>query len=152
MKQYIRTCVVAAAIALVVSGVARANDNDDDGKPCSDAMLRGLYVFSASGFNIVAGVAQPKALVELIRFDGEGNLTAPMVTVSINGTIVRSSGTPGIYTVGPDCTGTLKFLDALAPTYDLFVVFKGSEIHLIQTGQNFNGLPVIQGTAQWVLR
>jgi hypothetical protein len=152
MKQYIRTCVVAAAIALAVSGVARANDDEEDGKPCSNATLHGLYVFSASGFNIVAGVAQPKALVELIRFDGDGILTAPKVTVSINGTIVRSSGTLATYTVGPDCTGTLKFIDALAPAYDLFVVFKGSEIHLIQTGQNFNGLPVIQGRAERVSR
>src|SRR5262245_28849935 len=120
MKQYIRTWVSAAAMALAVSGVAWAHDDEEgDRKPCSNATLHGLYVFSASGFNIVAGVAQPKALVELIRFDGERFLTAPKVTVSINGTIVHSSGTLGTYTVGPDCTGTLTFIDALAPAYDL---------------------------------
>ena len=51
---------------------------------------RWLYLFSASAFNIVGGVAQPKAVVELIRFNGDGTLTGGPATASINGTIVRS--------------------------------------------------------------
>ena len=47
--------------------------------------LDGLYVFTAPGFNIVAGVPQPKAIVELIDFHGDGELTVPAATVSING-------------------------------------------------------------------
>jgi hypothetical protein len=76
MKKYIGKCVLAAAMVLAMSGAAQAKDDDDndDGKGCSESTLRGLYVFTASGFNIVGGVAQPKAIVELIRFDGHGNL------------------------------------------------------------------------------
>ena len=92
MKQHFRTCVLAAAMALAVSGVAQAHDDDDE-DACSNATLHGLYAFTASGFNIVAGVLQPKAIVELIRFNGDkaGTLTVPAATVSINGVISRST-------------------------------------------------------------
>ncbi len=158
MKQYFRTCVLAAAMALAVSGVARAHDDDDDAKPCRLSTLDGLYVFTASGFNImtVAGVqvAQPKAIVELIDFNGHGKLTNPWTTVSINGSIVQHPHPPdspgtGIYSVGADCTGTLQFgtVAAPGPAYDIFVGFEGAQVQMIQTGP---GLPVFQGKAEWV--
>jgi hypothetical protein len=153
MKQYIGKFVVAAAMVLAVSGVARAHDDDDDRKGCSKSTLDGLYVFTASGFNIVSGVPQPKAIVELIDFHGDGNLTVPAATVSINGTISRNApGGTGTYTLGADCTGSLVFGPPLAPAgpaYDLFVAFKGSQIQMIQTGP---GSPVFQGTAERVSR
>lgn len=159
MKQHFRTCVLAAAMALAVSGVARAHDDDDE-DACSKATLHGLYAFTASGFNIVAGVPQPKAIVELIRFNGDGTLTNPWTTVSINGTIIQHPHPPdlagtGSYTVGADCTGTLQFNTSpmTGPAYDIFVGFKGSEIQMIQTGQPAAlGLAVFQGKAERVSR
>jgi hypothetical protein len=153
MNQHIGKLVVAAAMVLAVSGVAQARDNEDEQEACSKPTLRGLYVFTASGFNIVAGVAQPKAIVELIDFHGDGKLTVPAATVSINGVISRSTpGGTGTYTVDADCTGSLVFGPPLAPAgpaYDLFVGFKGSQIQMIQTGP---GSPVFQGTAERVSR
>jgi hypothetical protein len=153
MKQYIGKFVVAAAMVLAVSGVARAHDDDDDGKGCSNSTLHGLYVFTASGFNIVAGAPQPKAIVELSDFHGDGTLTVPAATVSINGAISRSTpGGTGTYTVDADCNGSLVFgppKAAAGPAYDLFVAFKGSQIQMIQTGP---GSPVFQGTAERVSR
>jgi hypothetical protein len=138
--------ILAAAIALTVSGGARANDDDEDAKACSNATLRGLYTFTASGFNIVGGAALPKAIVEVIHFYGDGTLAVLAATVSINGTITRSEPNgPWKYTVGPDCIGSLAFG---GPTYDLFVEFKGAEIHMIQT----NAGTVFQGTAERVSR
>src|SRR5689334_6478867 len=136
MKKYIGTCVVAAAMVLAMSGAAQAKDDDDDGKGCSESTLRGLYVFTASGFNIVGGVAQPKAIVESIRFYGDGTLTVPAATVSLNGAIQRSPpGGTGSYTLAADCTGMLQFgaSPMTGPGFDLFVAFKGSEIQMIQT-------------------
>jgi hypothetical protein len=152
MKQYIGKFVVAAAMVLAVSGVARAHDDDDEGKPCSLSTLHGLYVFTASGFNIVGGVPQPKAIVELITFNGDGTVTSGKTTVSLNGTIIHSKDTPGSYTLGPDCTGHLKFMDGGAnPEFDLYVAFKGSQIQMIQTFQTV-GAPVFQGTAERISR
>ncbi len=130
--------IIAIAMALVgITGVARA---DDDEGACSVATLRGPYLFAASGFNIVGGIAQPKAIVEVIRFDGNGALTVPAATVSINGTIVHPppNGT-GTYTVAPDCSGTLTFSSGL--TFDLFLAPGGREFTMIQT----NPFTVLQG-------
>jgi hypothetical protein len=78
MKKLItKQLMIVAAMAFVgVTGVAQASD-DDEGA-CSVATLRGLYVFAASGYNIVGGAAQPKAILESIRFDGNGTLTVPV--------------------------------------------------------------------------
>jgi hypothetical protein len=111
---------------------------------CSNATLRGLYVFNPSGFNIVGGVAQPKAVLELIRFNGNGTLTVPAATVSINGTILVSPANgPGTYTIAPNCTGSLAF-GPPGPTFGLFAVFDGSEVYMIQN----NTGTVMQGTAK----
>ena len=135
-------------MALATSGVTRAKENDDDEKACSVSTLRGLYIFDASGFNIVGGIAQPKAIVELIRFHGDGTLTVPAATVSVNGTVTRSPPNgPGTYMIGPDCTGSLQF-GPPEPTFDTFVEFKGSEVQMIQTNSN----TVFRGTAERVSR
>jgi hypothetical protein len=130
--------ILAVAMALIgVTCIARA---DDDERTCSVAALRGSYLFAASGYNIVGGVAQPKAVVEVIRFDGNGSLTVPAVTVSVNGAIVHPppNGT-GTYTVAPDCSGTLLF--AMGTAFDLFLAPGAREFTMIQT----NPLTVLQG-------
>ena len=140
----------AAAMAVAMAGVVHANADDDHARGCSDATLRGLYVFNASGFNIVAGVSQPKAVVEFIRFNGDGTLTVPAATASINGVIIRSPPDgPGIYSVGADCTGTVAF-GPPGPTFDLFVAPRGSEVYMNQTGGAVPG--VLQGTAERLSR
>jgi hypothetical protein len=143
MKKFTRQMIAVGILALSAAGLARANGNDDNGHACSVSTLRGQYVFTASGFDIVGGIAQPKAIVELIRFNGDGTLTVPAATHSINGVVARSpaNGT-GTYVVGPDCTGTLAF-GPPGPTFDLFLAPDGSEVDMIQTGP---GTPVLQGT------
>ena len=82
--------------------------------------------------NIVGGVAVPKAIVEGIDFNGDGTLVSPFATVSINGTIIHSSGSVGSYTVAADCTGTLAFTGGA--TFDIFVEPTGKQLWMIQTG------------------
>lgn len=141
MKKLIRQGLAAAVVALSVTSVVRA----DDEKGCSLDTLRGRYVFTARGFNIVAGVPQPKAILELIDFGGDGTLAVPVATVSINGTIVRALPSVGSYTVEDGCTGTIAFG---GPTYDIFVARNGTELWLMQTNAN----TVFQGGATRVAR
>ena len=136
MKKLIRQGLTAAVVVLSMTSVARA----DDEKGCSLDTLRGRYVFTARGFNIVAGVPQPKAILELIDFNGDGTLVVPAATVSINGTIVRALPSVGSYTVEDSCIGTIAFG---GPTYDVFVAGNGRELWLIQTNAN----TVFQGGA-----
>jgi hypothetical protein len=130
---------LAAAMAQSTSGVTRA-----DGRlpmTCGVYTLHGSYLFTAHGYNIVGGVAQPKAIVEGIDFNGDGTLVSPFATVSINGTIIHSSGSLGSYVVNADCTGTLTFTGGAS--FDIFVQPSGQQFWMIQTGP---GSPVFEGT------
>lgn len=143
--------LTVTAIALAMSAGAQASGNHGHDRECSKATLRGLYVFSASGFNIVAGVAQPKAIVEFIRFDGDGTLTVPAATASINGEITRTGGSEpaGNYSVAANCTGVLSF-GPPGPTFDLFLAPRGSEVYMIQTGGGVPGLGPVPGVMQGI--
>ena len=43
---------------------------------CTLSALNGLYVFDASGYNIVNQVPQPKAVLEFLDFKGDGTLAS----------------------------------------------------------------------------
>ncbi len=115
-------------------------NHDDD--VCGVSTLRGTYVFAASGFNIVAGVMVPKAIVEVVEFHGDGDLSVTAATVTVNGTISRTLNGSGTYTVKNDCSGTILFTGG--PAFDIFVAKDAETIWMIQTGP----IPsVFQGTA-----
>src|SRR5262249_50192757 len=142
MNRQIKRVTTFAAVTLAACGLALANDNDGDNQ-CSDATLHGLYTFNATGFNILAGVALPKAIVEFIRFNGDGTLTVPAATRSVNGVVVRSPANGvGTYTLAPDCTGSLAF-GPPGPQFDLFAAPGGSRIRMIQTVDPSPALPVL---------
>jgi hypothetical protein len=144
-------CAVAVAIygAQLVATNGQGGGNGQDapgvlaaeGEPqaCTERTLRGSYVFSATGFNIVGGVPQPKAIVEVLVFQGDGTVDVAAATVSLNGVIMRSLPSSGSYTVEEDCTGTITLN---GPTFDIFLSKDGDQISLIQTNPNtvFEGL------------
>jgi hypothetical protein len=139
------SAALALAGGLAMPSVALAID-DIDAVECSAKTLRGVYMFHASGFNIVNGAALPKAIIETLVFDGRGNVSTPAVSLSVNGFIVQPpQGNPGIYTVDADCTGTLTFGDGIM--FDLQIRPTGRAINLLQTNPN----TVMQGTAEKVL-
>jgi hypothetical protein len=130
--------VTLAAVAMT-SATARA---DSDWLTCGVQTLHGSYVFNAHGWNIVSGVAQPKAIVEGIDFNGDGTLSVPFATLSINGVIIQvPPGGTGTYTLDATCQGTLTF-DAGPVHYNIFVQLNGKEIWMIQTDANtvFEGM------------
>lgn len=137
MKNLVKPMAVAVLLAVGVAGTAFA---DEDAPRCSVRTLRGRYVFSASGFMIVAGAAQPKALVEVIDFNGDGTLAVPGATRSLAGVITRSAPSVGSYTVDEDCAGTITFD---GPTFDIFISPRGNQFWLIQTNPN----SVFEGSA-----
>jgi hypothetical protein len=139
---------IAAAVALAAGFAMHpaALAADEDIVSCSVKTLRGVYQFSATGLNIVNGVAVPKAIIETIVFDGHGNVVTPAVSLSINGNIIQPpQGSSGVYTVDADCTGTLTFGDGIM--FDLQVRPYGKAVNMLQTNPN----TVMQGTAERVL-
>jgi hypothetical protein len=138
MKTLMGRAFLSTALVLGVCSLAQA---DQRGNQCSVKTLRGTYVFTASGYNIVAGVAQPKAIIEVIEFNGDGTLSVGPVTVSVNGAIIRvPPGGFGTYTVEQDCSGTITFD---GPTFDTFVARDGETVSMIQSNPN----TVFRGTA-----
>jgi len=118
MKRLMKGSVLIAAIGLGVSSVVLADDEKANGvRNCTVATLDGLYVFAASGFIIPAsGPAQPKAILEWIRFNGDGTVFVAGATRSLNGVVAQiPGGGGGSYTVTdlipPDggCAVTLTF-------------------------------------------
>jgi hypothetical protein len=137
MKTLTRGSVLAAVMIVTVSTAALADDGENR---CSVKTLRGTYVFAAKGYNIVAGAAQPKTIVEVIEFNGDGTLSVPGATRSVNGTIARSLPSVGTYTITEDCSGAILFA---GPTFDIFVAPNGKKLWLIETDPN----TVFEGTA-----
>jgi hypothetical protein len=129
--------LVLAALVLSTSGAAQAAGT---GQPCGLQTLKGLYLFAASGYNIVGGVPQPKAIAEQIEFGGDGTLVVPGVTVSLNGVILQPPPGDGEYTLGDGCSGAVAFSGG--PTFAIYMSPSGSNGWMIQTNAN----TVFQGT------
>lgn len=114
------------------------------GRECSLSTLKGDYVFTASGHSLIAGVWQPKAIVESLHFNGDGTLSVTAATVANagnSGTVTQSPpGGTGIYALDTNCKGTLQFTPG--PSFDILVAPSGRELWMIQTnpGNVFQGL------------
>jgi hypothetical protein len=141
-RAWLRVCAlaaVAAATGAAATGAAATQGRALAQRPCSLNTLRGSYIFAATGYTIVAGVAQPKAIVEAIDFYGDGSLAAPAATVSVNGTVARSTGV-GLYTLDAACRGMVVFTPG--PSFDIFADQTGQQAWMIQINPN----NVFQGT------
>jgi hypothetical protein len=99
-----RTCILAAAVALVFGAAASAQVPD---KGCSAASLYGTFSYTSVG-SLVAppSVAGPYAEVGAQVFDGHGGITGS-ATISQNGNIIPVTIT-GTYVVNSNCTGTFS--------------------------------------------
>jgi hypothetical protein len=129
---------LVAAMTVSMSGIALA-DND-----CTLKTLRGTYVFTANGFTIVAGAPQPKAIVEAIDFKGDGTLSVPFSTRSVNGAVIRvPAGGTGKYTLDTSCAGTVTFDGG--PSFDAFSSPNGQKVWMIQSNSDtvFEGVSEI---------
>ena len=139
--------VAIAAAVFLAAGPAVA---DTGPKSCSAATLSGAYVFSASGWSGVTGTWLPKAIVEYIRFNGDGTLTvlaATVANVAGNGAVVQvPPGGAGSYVLDADCSGTLAFVNG--PSFDIVASPKGDEAWMIQVNAN----NVLQGTVRRSMR
>jgi hypothetical protein len=143
---WIAGAVLAVPLTLMIGSPVTA-----DFRACTPALLDGLYVFTATGFSIPTppAPALPQAIVELIRFNGDGSANVPAVSLSLNGTIVVGPGGTGTYTVGEvvpkddACVGNVTFSGAGTPSLNFVVTRDGQTMWLIRRDPTF----VFQGTA-----
>jgi len=140
MRKSLSALIVGLSLPFLVGGIAMADDDGDDHR-CDLRLLDGLYVFSASGFAIPSGAPSfPKAIIEVLRFHGDGTVETPASLLNMNGTPITSvPAGAGKYTVSevspPDtvCVGTLTFTDPPHPSFNLVIGPGGKKIWLIMT-------------------
>ena len=154
MKSNIAKCVALVPLLVCLSGPVAA----DSTNRCGADLLKGQYVFTASGFtravNSVPGTPWvPKAILEILNFNGDGTLSTPAVTVAnpfgdVGSILSPPAGAPGAYIVNDDCTGRVHFFDANGVMFNIYVEPpRGDTIWMIQTTPANN---VFQGTAKRV--
>lgn len=135
---------LAAATAPGTSATARAEAD----RHCSVGMLRGLYLWTFDGYASLGGNLVPKAVMQGLRFNGDGTTFNPFGTVNIGGTIIfDAGGFSGTYTVTPDCTGTLSPAPGIAPTFNIYVGPGAQQVWTLETSPNPGGIGVSVGTA-----
>ena len=111
---------LAAAIALGTSTTARAAADEQVSSVCTGGMLRGLYIWTFDGYTDLGGNLVPKAVMQGLKFNGDGTTYNTFGTVNIGGTIIiDATGGVGTYTVAADCTGTLSITDG--PSFNMYV-------------------------------
>jgi hypothetical protein len=147
-----RTLAAILAPMLCLPGLAMASGPL---KQCNVGMLKGQYVFTASGFTRPPGSLPgtpwvPKAIVEILQFNGDGTLSTPMVAIAnpfgYFGNVIAppSGGATGSYSIDDDCSGTVQFLDAASVAFKIYVAHGGGTVWMIQSNPANN---VLQGSA-----
>ncbi len=126
----VHVAAFATLLPLVLAGAGGALAADAAAATCSEATLRGTYLFADERFTVSDKGRGPFAIAGNNVFDGHGNVRG-VLTVSTNGKITRFIHDSGKYTVNPDCTGTVTFSEGTSD--DVFVAPDGSQFAFIQT-------------------
>ena len=138
--------LVCLAVTMTLGTPATARAAAD--RHCSVDMLRGLYLWTFDGYQNFGGNFVPKAVMQGLRFNGDGTTFNPFGTVNIGGTvIIDATGGVGTYTVNPDCTGTLSPAPGIAPTFNIYVGPGAKQVWTIQTSPDSLAPGVSRGTA-----
>ena len=137
-------CAAVCLAGAMAVGTSATAQSAPDAQVCGVGMLRGLYLWTWDGYQNFGGNPVPKAVMQGIRFNGDGTTFNPFGTVNIGGTIVIDvTGGVGTYTVAADCTGTLSITDG--PSFNMYVGPGAQQLWITQIAGGPGGLGV--GTA-----
>ena len=122
--------VVVGAAALTTVGAGYAKDENASRAKCSNATLKGTYLFAQNGVEIKGDEQRPFALAGFDVFDGNGKVKG-VDSSNFNGEITRNERFSGTYNVKADCTGTATYSDGTR--YDQFIAPDGSQLTFVLT-------------------
>ena len=115
--------VVGAAALLTTVGAGYAKDEDVSRAKCSEATLKGTYLFAQNGVEIKGNEQRPFAIAGYDVFDGNGEVKG-VDSGNFNGEVFRKDPFTGTYTVKANCTGTVTYTDG--SQIDMFIAPDGS--------------------------
>src|SRR5215204_5446685 len=134
MNRYVAALLVVLGVVGLVGvlavGRGFANDEKAAGAKCSEATLKGTYLFAQNGVEIKGDEQRPVAIAGYEVFDGNGKVKGH-ASANINGEITRNEHFSGTYTVNADCTGTATYSDGTR--YDQFIAPDGSILTFVLT-------------------
>lgn len=134
MNKFLKHGLIVGISMVCAANVALAHESRE--RHCSLESLNGLYVFNATGFSLINGVWQPKAVLEYIRLNGDGTGLAQgtIANRAGDGLITLVPGSPATYTLDEECKGTLQFLNG--PSFNIMTTPKSSSFQMIQNNPN----------------
>ena len=127
--------VVVGAAALTTVGAGYAKNEDASSKAkCSEATLKGRYLFAQNGVEIKGNDQRPFAIAGYDVFDGNGEVKG-VASGNFNGEVFRNDRFTGTYTVKANCTGTVTFRGVGGATThgDIFIAPDGSKFAFVGT-------------------
>ena len=125
--------VVVGAAALTTVGAGYAKDENASRAKCSNATLKGTYLFAQNGVEIKGNDQRPFAIAGYDVFDGNGEVKG-LASGNSNGEVFRKEPFTGTYTVKANCTGTVTFTGGAAASQgDIFVAPDGSKFAFVRT-------------------
>ena len=144
MSSLLFACALASLVTAMAPGTSATAQSAPDAQVCSVGMLRGSYVWTWDGYAPIGEDLVPKAIMQGIRFNGDGTTRNTFGTVNIGGTIIfDATGGVGTYTVAADCTGTLSITNG--PSFNMYVGPGAQQLWITQIAGGPGGLGV--GTA-----
>ena len=144
MTSLLFACALVSLVTAMAPGTSATAQSALDARVCSVGMLRGLYLWTFDGYTDLGGGLLPKAVMQGLRFNGDGTTFNTFGTVNIGGTIIiDATGGVGTYTVAADCTGTLSITDG--PSFNIYVGPGAQQVWTTQIAGGVTGLGV--GTA-----
>jgi hypothetical protein len=99
---------------------------------CSNATLKGTYLFAQNGVEIKGNDQLPFAIAGYDVFDGNGEVRG-VSSGNFGGEVFRKDPFTGTYTVKANCTGTVTFRDGAAAQGDMFIAPDGSKFAFVRT-------------------
>ena len=126
-------CALVCLAVTMAPGTSAPARAAADAQVCSVGMLKGLYLTTFDDYaNLAGNHLVPKTVMEGKRFNGDGTFSNDFGTVNVGGTtIIDTTGAGGIYTVAPDCTGTLSVPNG--PSFNIYVGPGAQKIWFTQT-------------------
>jgi hypothetical protein len=134
MKRYVAALLVVLGVVGLVGVVAvgrgLAEDENASRAKCSEATLKGTYLFAQDGVDVTGNDQVPFALAGYEVFDGNGKVNT-VFSANLNGKITRNETLSGTYSVKADCTSTVSYADGTR--FDQFIAPDGSQLTFVQT-------------------
>jgi len=141
-------CALVCLAVTIAPGTSATAGAAADAQVCSVGMLRGQYLVTFDAYENFNGNFVPVAVMQGLRFNGDGTTYNTFGTVNIGGTTVfDATGFSGTYTVAADCTGTLSPAPGIAPTFNIYVGPGAKTVWTIQASPDALAPGVSRGTA-----